>query len=73
MIEAFFFRLQISLTMPNMSFRGQRELSTGLQLQQNDQNNIAICHYCLTRSQWGRKALSSFPQFWSANMQIFKC
>jgi len=28
--------------MPNLSFRGQRELSTGLQLQQKDQNHAAI-------------------------------
>jgi len=33
--------LQISLTTPNLSFRGQRELSTGLQLQEKDQNHIA--------------------------------
>jgi len=41
--------------MPNLSFRGQRELSTGLQLQQEDQNHIAISHCCLTRSQVGAK------------------
>jgi len=35
--------------------RGQRELSTGLQLQQKDQNHTAIRHCCLTRSQVGPK------------------
>jgi len=30
--------LQISLTMPNLSFRVRRELSTGLHLQQKDQD-----------------------------------
>jgi len=27
--------------MPNLFFRGQRELSTGLQLQEKDQNHMA--------------------------------
>jgi len=43
--------LQISLTMPNFSFGGQHELSTGLQLQQKDQNHTAMSHCCQTRSQ----------------------
>jgi len=29
-----------------MPFRGRLELSTGLQLQQKDQNQIAISHCC---------------------------
>jgi len=37
--------------MPYLSYRGQRELSTGLQLQQKDQNHRAISHCCLTPSQ----------------------
>jgi len=41
--------------MPKLSFRGQRELSTDLQLQQKDQNHTAISHCCLTRSQVGAK------------------
>jgi len=41
--------------MPNLSFRGQRELSTGLQLQQKNHNHTAISHCCLTRSQVGGK------------------
>ena len=49
--------------------RGQRELSTGLQLQQKHQNHTAISHCCLTRSQVGQKA-PSFLQFWAANIQI---
>jgi len=43
----------MSLTMPNLSLHGQRELSTGLQLQQKDQNHTAISNCCLTRSQVG--------------------
>ena len=43
------------LTIPNLSFRGQRELFTGLQLHQKDQNNTAISYCCLTRSQLGAK------------------
>jgi len=58
---AFFCRLQISLTMPNLSFRSQRELSTGLQLPQKDQTHIAISHCCQVCSQVGWKA-PSFPQ-----------
>ena len=34
-----------------LSFRGQRELSTGLQLRQKDQNHKAISHCCQERSQ----------------------
>jgi len=41
--------------MPNSSFHGQRELSTGLQLQQNAQNRRAISNCCLTRRQVGAK------------------
>jgi len=41
--------------MPNLSFRGQRELSTGLQLQQKVQNYTAISNCCLTRRQVGAK------------------
>jgi len=37
--------------MPNLSFHGQREFSTGLQLQQKVQNHTAISNSCLTRSQ----------------------
>ena len=38
------FWLQTSLTMPNLPLRGRRELSTGLQSQQKEQNRIAITH-----------------------------
>jgi len=41
--------------MPNLSFHGQRELSTGLQLQQKDQNHTATSNCCLTRRQVGTK------------------
>jgi len=41
--------------MPNLSFNGQHELSTGLQLQQKVQNHIEISHCCLTRRQVGVK------------------
>jgi len=41
--------------MPNLSFHGQRELSTGLQLQQKVQNHKAISNCCLTRRQVGAK------------------
>jgi len=41
--------------MPNLSFRGQRELSTGLQLQQKVQNHTAVSNYCLTRRPVGAK------------------
>jgi len=41
--------------MPSLSFHGQRELSTGLQLQQNDQNHTVITNCCLTRRQAGVK------------------
>jgi len=47
--------------MPNLSFRGQRELSTVLQLQQKDQNHTAISHCCLTRSQVGAKDAAILP------------
>jgi len=46
-----FCRLQISRTMPRLSFRGRRELSMGLQLQQKDQNYISQC--CQARNQGG--------------------
>jgi len=41
--------------MPNLPFRGQRELSTGSQLQQKVQNHTAISNCCLTRRQVGAK------------------
>jgi len=41
--------------MASLSFRGQRELFTGLQLQQKDQNHIAISCCYLTRSQLAAK------------------
>jgi len=41
--------------MPNLSIRGQRELSTGLQLQQKVQKHTAISNCCLTRRQVGAK------------------
>jgi len=41
--------------MPNLSFHGQRELSTGLLLQQKVQNHTAISNCWLTRSQVGTK------------------
>jgi len=47
----------MSLTMPNLSFHGQREFSTGLQLQQKVQNHTAISNCCLTRSQVRAKAV----------------
>jgi len=43
----------MSLTTPNLSFHGQRELSTGLQLQQMVQNHTASSNCCLTRNQEG--------------------
>jgi len=43
-------RLQISLSMPNLSFRGRNELSMGLQLQRKDQNHIIQC--CQARNQY---------------------
>jgi len=55
--------------MLNLSFRGQRELSTGLQLQQKDQNHIATSHCCLTRSQVGAKS-AVIAQIWTANMKM---
>jgi len=50
-----FCRLQTSVTMPYLSFRGRCELSTGWHLQQKDQNHEAISYCCLTRSQSGAK------------------
>jgi len=47
--------------MPNLSFRGQRELSTGLQLQQKDKNHTAISHCCQARSQVGAKSAAIPP------------
>jgi len=41
--------------MPNLSFRGQRELSTGLHLQQKILNHTATSNCCLTRRQGGTK------------------
>jgi len=41
--------------MPNLSFHVQRQLSTGLQLQQKVQNRTAITNCCLTRRQVGVK------------------
>jgi len=41
--------------MPNFSFRGRRELSTGLQLPQKDQNHMANSHCCQVCSQVGAK------------------
>jgi len=35
--------------MQNLSFHGQRELSTGLQLQQKVQNHTSISNCCPTR------------------------
>jgi len=55
--------------MPNLSFLGQRELSTGLHLQQKVQNHTNISNRWLTRRQVGQKA-PSFPQFWTANVQV---
>jgi len=56
--------------MPNLSsFHGQRELSTGLQLQQKVQNHTAIRNCSLTRRQVGQKA-PSFHQFWIANIEV---
>jgi len=47
--------------MPYLSFHGQRELSTGLQLEQKDENHTAISHCCLTRSQVGTKGVIITP------------
>jgi len=58
--------------MPNLSFRGWHELSTGFQLQQKDKNRTAISHCCLTRSQVGAKS-AIIPQFWTANIQMQCC
>jgi len=55
--------------MRNLSFRGQREPSMGLQLQQKDQNHTAISHRCQARKQVGEKAQSS-PNF---GLQILNC
>jgi len=61
-------RLQILLTMPNLPFRDRHGLSTGLQLQQKDQNHTAISHCGQARNQLGRMAQSS-PKFWTANFE----
>jgi len=42
--------------MPNLSFHGQRELSTSLQLQQKVQNHTATSNRWLTRCQVGAKS-----------------
>jgi len=55
--------------MQYLSFHGQRELSTGLQLQQKVQNHTATSKCWLTRRRWGQKA-PSFHQFWTANIQV---
>jgi len=47
--------------LPKLPFRGQRELSTGLQLQQKDQNHTAISHCCQARSQVGAKGAVISP------------
>jgi len=49
---------RFSLTRPNSSLCGQRELAIGLQLQQKDQNGIAISHCC---NQVGAKG-AAYPQ-----------
>jgi len=38
--------------MPNLSFRGRRQLRSGLQLQQKNQNQTSICYQ--VRKQGGR-------------------
>jgi len=47
--------------MPNLSFYDQRELSTGLQLQQKVQNHTAISNCCLTGIQVGAKGAVTPP------------
>jgi len=47
-------RLPISLSMPNVSLRGHRELSSGFQLQRKDQNHMVIRHSCQVLSQDGQ-------------------
>jgi len=47
--------------MPNLSFRDKRELSTGFQLQQKDENHTAISNICLTCSQVGTKGTVISP------------
>jgi len=42
--------------MPSLSFHGQRELSTGLKLQQKVQNHTATSNGWLTGCQVGAKA-----------------
>ena len=69
-VEAFFCGLQNSQTMPYLYFRGQRELATGLQLQQKDQNHTVISHCCLTRSQVGVKGRRHSSNF---GLLISKC
>jgi len=48
--------LQISQTMPKLSFRGWHELSTDLQLQQKDQNHVPISRYYQARGHVSAKA-----------------
>ena len=67
-------RLPISLSMPNLSFRGQRELSMGLHLQQIHQNRIVIGHSCQARSRPVWVKLGSFHagKKWQNNSIITK-
>jgi len=55
--------------MPNLSFRGQCELSTDLQLPQKDQNHIAISNCCQARSQVGPKG-ADIPEFLTARIEL---
>jgi len=56
--------------MPNLSFHGQRELSTGLQFQQKVQNHTAIIKLLPDASPGGGKRRSHSTNF---GLQIFKC
>jgi len=47
--------------MPNLSFHGWRELSTGLQLQQKVQNHTATSNCWLTRRQVAAKCTAVIP------------
>jgi len=47
--------------MPNLSFHGKRELSTGLQLQQKVQNHTTTSNCRLTRRQVGAKGSVILP------------
>jgi len=53
--------MQMSLTMPNLSFHGQRELSTALQLQQKVQSHTATSNCWLMRRQVGAKGAAIPP------------